>query len=434
MTDKVVILAGGKGTRLNPLTQARPKPSVYIGGNKRFGEYVIDMGLRAGYADFYMVLEHMGDEIEKNFRDGSDFRYMVENQHVPIRIGYVRALEGKESKGTADGLRLSRPYLADSITVKERTTGSTENVSLEDYRAGIGHLSRTGYVEKYDAVVVLSGDHISSLDLSELVRFHKQRGAFASMGLIQVDPDRIAGKLGMVGYDPKTGTVHDFREKPKTKDEVIYTTANTGIYVFDRSIMQWLDQHPEMIDFGREVFPALLLDEKLGKDVCALVLDGYWNDVGTLDDYRATSMQLIDRIKGVDDKSHRLRVQENSRVLGRASRYLMGQGCYVGRNVEVTESIFCNDIEIEDSPNSNAPSVIDRSILFHNVKVGSSVDLKGVISDSDVTIESGAVVGEGVVIGKGTTLTKKARIGQNAQIGMNCVITGTVEPGETVTD
>lgn len=432
MTDKVVILAGGKGSRLSPLTQARPKPSVYIGGNKRFGEYVIDMGLRAGYSEFYMVLEHMGDEIEKNFGGGSEFRYRVEKQPVPIRIKYVRSQEGRQSKGTADGLRLSRPCLADSIIVRERTTGSTANVPLDEYRKGIEHLSREGYIEKYGAVVVLSGDQISSLDISELVRFHKERGAFASIGLIQADPDRIVDKLGTVGFDPKSGLVTDFREKPKTKEDVKYTTANTGIYVFDASVMKWLDENPNMLDFGNNVFPALLADETLRRHIHGRVLHGYWNDVGTLDDYRKTSMQLIDDIDGIDITSYRVRTQENSRVNGRMSNYLMGQGCKIGHNVEITNSVLCNDIEVEGSRDTNFPSIIDSSILFHNVRICRSVDLTGVIIDSDVTIESGAVIGENVVIGKGSTITETARIGRNAQIGMNCIVRGEITENEVV--
>ncbi|HLD39361.1 MAG TPA: NDP-sugar synthase [archaeon] len=431
MTDRVVILAGGKGTRLNPLTQARPKPSVYIGGNKRFGEYPMDMALKAGYVDFYMVVEHMGHEIEKNFHDGTNFRYEVEKQPVPIRIRYVKAPRGKKSEGTADALRIARPYLADSIIARDKTIGSGAAVDLDTLNRDRQKYDKLTYVENYDAVVVLSADHVSGLDLSELVRFHKARGSFATLGIIEASPERIAGNLGEVGYDVETGLVTYFGEKPRTAAEVKHRTGSTGIYVLDRAMMKWLDEHPKLLDFANEVFPALLNDPVLKNSVNAHVLHGYWNDVGTLNEYLTTSMQLIDGIDGVDVRSHRVRVQENSRVLGKMSRNLIGQGCYVGPNVEVTGSILCNDIQIQGS-DSKHPTSIDSSVLFHNVVIGSGVDLVGVISDSDVTIESGASIGKGAVIGKGTTIRSGARIGKGVIIGMGNVITGKVNEGEVV--
>ena len=424
MKDKAVILAGGKGSRLSPLTHSRPKPNVYMGGNKRLLEYTIDMAVAAGYSTLHMILEHMSEKIEGRY-NGSNFNYTINGQGVPIEIKYVKAPKGNVSRGTADGLRIARPHLARGIRVRARTTDEAQTVSFDEYKGGVERFEMKGYVEDYDTVVVLSGDHIANLDISELVRFHKRKGAFATIGLYQMeDVRRIVNELGIVDVDGTTGVVTDFREKPKTAEDVIYKTVNLGIYVFDRSIAEWLDKNGDMLDFGKDVFPALLESSDLKHSIFGHVMNGYWNDVGTLDNYRSTSLQLIDGIPGIDVRSHRVREQENSRIAGSLRHSLIGQGCEVGNGAVVSDSVLCNDITLEEN------SSVELSILFHNVRVGKDVELKRATVDSDVVIERGARIGEDIIIGKGSTIGSSAVIESGTKIDSGVVVRGHFDKGD----
>ncbi len=409
MTEKVIILAGGTGSRLRPLTDegVRPKPNVYIGGSKRMLEYVTDGFVRADYSNLYIAVQHMARNILSAFGDGSNFVYGPVEERVPLKLTYTEAPPEKPFRGTADALRKSRVYLADRVIVTDRETHEESEVIGMDYLGKKNKLKFKRFIDTFNTVIVGSGDVLNNFDISDLVRFHKDRGGMATIATYKMDDiDGIVGNFGTItlGYH---GKIQGFDEKPETREAVKSDIISTGIYVFDVSILDWLDKYSDVTDFGNHVFPELL---RQGEKVFARIMTGYWNDVGTLESYRRTNLALIDGIEGIDISSCIRRQQKANRVTGQPSHSLISQGCEIERDTTVNNSVLGNDVKIRRG------AIAEDSVILSGAEIGEGVQCRKVIIDSEVKIDKGAQIGEGAVIGKYTHVKSNAVIYPNVKI------------------
>ena len=415
---RVLILGGGRGTRLWPLTDddVRPKPCVYVGGPKRLLEYIFDIMARADLYKPYVAVQHMETNITRAFRDGSDFVYDIDDEKTPLEITYTRSPPDKQFRGTADALRKSRVYLADNVVVANRETGEESKVDPQTYLTNKRTLRFKSFVENFDNVVVCNGDILTNFDISYLLHLHRERGARATIAAYKMeDISRIPGQLGTMLLDAK-GNLAAIDEKPRTVEDVKSDIINPGIYVFDRSVLSWLDTHDDISDFASHMFPEML---RQGFEIFAPVMHGYWNDLGTIENYRATNLHLIDGIKGVDTRSHIRRGQEASRVLGDFHHSMIASGCLIESGSSISNSVLSNDITV------NPGVMLEDCIVNSGCEIGA--DCKAAIIDSDVIIEHGARLGEKVVIGKGTHVKAGALVHPGVKIGPGQMISGEVK-------
>lgn len=224
---QAVILAGGKGTRLHPLTSNTPKPMVDL-FDKPVLEHTIELLTKHGIRDIVITLAHKADQIIDHFSGGA--RWGVNIQY---------ALEDMP-KGTAGGLRSLQPVLSDTF-------------------------------------VVISGDAVTDFDLTAAMAFHKKRSAIATMLLYSVDDP---SHFGIVEAE-SDGRITRFMEKPDPT-ETFTNTVNTGIYIIEPSVIDWIP-FETVYDFSRDLFPRFL---ESGEPFYAVRPDGYWCDVGNLAQYR----------------------------------------------------------------------------------------------------------------------------------------------------
>jgi mannose-1-phosphate guanylyltransferase len=253
---QAVILAGGKGTRMRPLTLHTPKPVMPLVGQP-FLVYQLDLLRRAGIQDVVLSLSYQPHKIEDVFGDGSRYEmrilYTVETQPL----------------GTAGAYRHARDII-DSPTV------------------------------------VFNGDILTDLDLNEVIAFHNERGSAATIVLTPVENP---GAYGLAETDAE-GRVLRFREKPKG-DEITTNTINAGIYILDPEILRHVPPD-ESVSFEYDLFPTLVAK---GVPVYGFVSDHYWTDIGTPRRYLHASLDLLagklestiipDRVRGerVDEKA-----------------------------------------------------------------------------------------------------------------------------------
>ncbi|MBR1560360.1 MAG: NDP-sugar synthase, partial [Clostridia bacterium] len=233
---KGIIMAGGEGTRLRPLTCDQPKPMIELMGRPLMG-YAIGLLKRHGITDIGVTLGYMPDAVTERFADGGDMgvslRYFVER--APM--------------GTAGGVKLAGAFLDETF-------------------------------------VVLSGDGLTDLDIGRAAAFHRARGALATLVLKRAD-DPV--DYGVVDVDAE-GRVRSFHEKPDWS-EVLSDTINTGIYILEPEVLKHIPVG-RPYDFGHELFPKLVKD---GLPVYGYVTDGYWCDVG---DARAYLSAHADAMEG----------------------------------------------------------------------------------------------------------------------------------------
>lgn len=416
MTTKVLILAGGRGTRLWPLTDddVRPKPCAYMGGQKRMLEYVTDLFVKADYAHLYVAVQHMDRNIVEAMGDGSDFAYESGGFRTPLRITYTRSPPGKQFRGTADALRKSGAYLADKVVVVDLETQAEIEMPSEEYIRRRQELKVRRYVDSFDTIVVGSGDVLTNFDIAEIVRAHKQRGVIATIAGYEMDDvDRIVGELGTmtVGHD---GMLEGFDEKPKTREVVKSRIINPGIYVFDASIINWLD---DVTDFGKHLFPELMREEE---GVFVPIVHGYWNDVGTIPNYRKTNLDLIKGIDGVDISSHRQMPLKTNRLLGQPRHTLIAQGCLVEHDTDVSNSVLCNDVTVKRG------AKVENSVVLAGSYVGEDIACEDCVIDGEVVIEKGARLGKSVVLGKHARIKSGAIVHPGVKIAPGEIITGEV--------
>ncbi|MCT7984612.1 NDP-sugar synthase [Laspinema sp. A4] len=252
---KAMILAAGKGTRVRPITYTTPKPMIPI-LQKPVMEFLVELLRQHGFNQIMVNVSHLANEIENYFRDG---------QRFGVEIGYSfegRIVDGElvgEALGSAGGMK-----------------------RIQDFNPFFD-----------DTFVVLCGDALIDLDLTEAVRWHKEKGSIATIVMKSVPREEVSS-YGVIVTD-ETGRVKQFQEKPSV-EEAMSTDINTGIYIFEPEVLNYIPSGKEY-DIGGELFPQLV---EMGAPFYGIAMDFQWVDIGKVPDYwRAIRGVLTGEIQNV---------------------------------------------------------------------------------------------------------------------------------------
>jgi mannose-1-phosphate guanylyltransferase/phosphomannomutase len=341
---KAVIMAGGLGTRLRPLTNNLPKPMIPM-ANRPMLEHIVALLADHGFHDIVTLLHFQPEVIQRHFSDGAEFG---------VTMAYVTATE---DHGTAGAVKRAEPFLDDTF-------------------------------------LVISGDVLTDFNLTEAVEFHKDRGGLVTIVLARVENPLQYG----VVIAAEDGRITHFLEKP-TWGEVFSDTVNSGIYILEREALQLIPPDKEC-DFSRDLFPLLL---KEGRAPYGHVAKGYWRDIGDLIEYRVAHQDILAGLVKVHLPGTRVEDLDTEVWLGEGSRVdftaalrhgvLIGKRTRVGANARITRSIIGNDCVIEEG------AVVSGSVLWNNVSVGPRASLKENIVGNGSEIKAGARLFEGALIG-----------------------------------
>ncbi len=347
MDMKAVIMAGGEGTRLRPLTSNVPKPMMPL-ANRPMMEHIVDLLKRHGFDEIVVTVAFMANQIRDWFGDGSDFG-----------VSMVYATE-ETPLGTAGSVRNAMSELTEPF-------------------------------------LVISGDVLTDIDLTQIVEFHEANNATATIGLIRVD-DPL--EFGIV-ITREDGSIERFLEKPGW-GQVFSDTINTGIFVLEPEIFDYIEPD-RPVDFSSEVFPALLADNKR---LFGAVGEGYWEDVGTLESYLNAHTDILD-----------------GRVSARIDGFDRGNSMYIGENVSIDPSaVITGPGVIGDNCRIEAGANIGPySVLGANVRVRSEVNTERVVVADNAYLAE-AVGLRGASIGRGCDLRKGVKVDEGAVIGDECFI------------
>ncbi|MGZ4371083.1 MAG: sugar phosphate nucleotidyltransferase, partial [Gaiellaceae bacterium] len=232
---KAVVMAGGEGTRLRPLTSNQPKPMVPVVG-KPCMEHILELLRDHGLTDVIVTVAFLPQAIRSYFGDG---------ETLGLQIGY--SVE-ESPLGTAGSVKLAAKQLDETF-------------------------------------LVISGDALCDVDLGKLIAFHKEKGAAVTIGLKAVDNPL---EFGIVVTDEE-GRIERFFEKPSW-GQVFSDTINTGIYVLEPEVLKHVPTD-RPFDFSKELFPYLL---EMGRPLYGYVMDGYWQDIGNLDQFRQANFDALE--------------------------------------------------------------------------------------------------------------------------------------------
>src|SRR5215210_2321239 len=343
---KAVIMAGGQGTRLRPLTSDQPKPMIPI-VNAPCMEHIVRLLARHGFTDIAVTLQFMPDEIRDYFGDGSewgvDMRYSVEDAPA----------------GTAGSVKMAEQQLG-----------------LEGER-----------------LLIISGDALTDADLSRLVEFHEEKGSEATMVLKSVENPLDFG----IVITEEDGRISRFLEKPAW-GQVFSDTVNTGIYLLEPSATTEIpDPEEGEYDFSTELFPKLL---DAGRPLYGYITEDYWEDIGTLEQFAGAQRDVLDgRVQGIRPPGTRLR--ENIYVGRRAlvdDDELEGP-VVIGENVRVDEGARIGAYSvIADNVVVSAGASVERSALGDDVIVGEGATIAPEVKVyPHKTIETGANVTQSLI-------------------------------------
>ncbi|MEH2140805.1 NDP-sugar synthase [Nostoc sp.] len=332
---KAMILAAGKGTRVRPITYTIPKPMIPI-LQKPVMEFLLELLRRHGFDQIMVNVSHLAEEIENYFRDGQRFGVQIAYSFEG-KIDDDGKLEG-EAIGSAGGMR-----------------------RIQDFSPFFD-----------DTFVVLCGDALIDLDLTAAVKWHKARGAIATIITKSVPKEEVSS-YGVVVTDEE-GRVKAFQEKPST-EEALSTNINTGIYIFEPEVFNYIPSGIEY-DIGSQLFPKLV---EIKAPFYAIPMDFEWVDIGKVPDYwRAIRGVLLGEIKNVQIPGHEV-----------------APGIYTGLNVavnwdkvDITGPVYIGGMtRIEDGAKIVGPAMIgpncwicsgatvENSVIFEWSRLGPGVRL-----------------------------------------------------------
>ncbi|MDA8026070.1 MAG: sugar phosphate nucleotidyltransferase [Actinomycetota bacterium] len=356
---KAVIMAGGEGTRLRPLTATAPKPMLPI-ANRPMLLHIIELLKKHGIDEVVITVAFMANAIRTYFGDGSEFG---------IRISYANE---DSPLGTAGSVGNCREQLDSTF-------------------------------------LVISGDVLTDIDISALVKFHVDNEAMATIGLKSMENPL---EFGIVTTN-EDGTVGRFLEKP-TWGQVFSDTINTGIYVLEPDIFSYIPVG-KVLDFSQEVFPKILEDDK---SIHAMICEGYWEDVGTLEAYLSVHTDILTNKVNVELDGF---MMDKGIYLGDGSEIhptalvegpvVIGDNCRIGPDARVRPySVIGSNSRISTS------AEIDRSVLHENVYIGEGSLIRGTIVGKSCDIrrsvhsEDGVVLGSDCYVGDGAQLFSKVKV------------------------
>jgi mannose-1-phosphate guanylyltransferase/phosphomannomutase len=344
---KAVVMAGGEGTRLRPLTSNQPKPMVPIVG-KPCMEHIVELLRRHGFEDVIVTVAFLPQAIRGYFGSG---------EALGVDIGY---------------------------SVEESPLGTAGSV-----RRAAGRLD--------DTFLVISGDALCDVDLTQLVEAHREKQASVTIGLKSVENPL---EFGIVVTD-EDGRVERFLEKPSW-GQVFSDTINTGIYVLEPEVLKHVPQD-RPYDFSKELFPLLL---EMGRPIYGHVFDGYWQDIGNLDQYRQANFDALDESVQLEIDGIRIRgnvwlgdgvdLDDLDAIAGPA---YLGNYCRVGRGAHVGPySVLSSSVTVRERGR------VLRSIVDTSSYIGRSTEVVGAIVGRTCDLRAHVRVHEGVAIGDEVTI------------------------------
>ena len=364
-------MAGGEGTRLRPLTSNLPKPMMTL-ANRPMMEHIVGLLRDNGFEDIVVTVAFMANAIRTYFGDGSEF-------------------------------------------------GVKMHYASEDSPLGTAGSVRNAMAELDERFLVISGDVLTDIDLSKVVQFHEEKGAVATIALKAMENPL---EFGIV-ITEEDGSIARFLEKP-TWGQVFSDTINTGIYVLEPEIFDFIPEG-RAVDFSEEVFPALL---DKGVPLFGNIVDGYWEDVGTLEAYVSAHQDVLDRKVAVDVPGFRL-----------------GEGVWLGEGVEVHPTaridgpVVIGDYSVVEAGahlseytvlGSNVwvgpDAALQRAVVHDNSYLGAGVRLRGCVVGRSCDLRRGARCEEGVVLGDECFVGEDAVINQSVKV----YPFKTVEPGAII--
>jgi glucose-1-phosphate adenylyltransferase len=371
----VIVLAGGAGERLYPLTKDRAKPAVYFGGPYRIIDFSLSNCINSGLRRIFIATQ---------------YKSLSLNRHIRMGWGIVSEELGEFVEILPPQKRVSEHWYQ----------GTADAVYQNLYS-----IMREG--PRY--LIVLSGDHVYKMDYARMLRFHQERGAAVTLATIEV-PVADANRFGIIAVD-ETERVTGFQEKPKAPSAIPdlpdLALASMGVYIFDTDVLvRALDAdatQPTTHDFGKDIIPALIeqapvysyrfYDEnkKAAK---------YWRDIGTLDAYFEANMDLcqVNPEFNLYDPEWPLRTYqpqappakfvfaETGIRCGQALDSVISPGCIVSGS-SISGSVLCPNVRVHSF------CQIEQCILMPGVRVGRHAKIRRAIIDRDVLNPRGALIG-----------------------------------------
>lgn len=352
-------MAGGEGTRLRPLTSNAPKPMMPI-ANAPMMEHIVKLLRRHGFDDIVVTVAFLANHIRNHFGDGSEFgvRMVYATEETPL--------------GTAGSVLNARDELDERF-------------------------------------LVISGDVVTDIDLGAIARLHEDRGALATIGLTPVD-DPLEFGIVITRDD---GSIERFLEKPSW-GQVFSDTVNTGIFMLEPEIFDHIESG-RPVDFSSEVFPRLL---EQGRPLYGAVVEGYWEDVGTLDAYVRAHKDVLDgrvelEIPGFEISDgvflgEGADIHPDARIDGPA---IIGDYCRVEANTRLGEyTVLGTNVRVRTGAD------LQRAVVHDNTYIGEGVRLRATTVGRSCDLRNGVRTEEGVVLGDECFIGEHAVLGAGVKV------------------
>jgi mannose-1-phosphate guanylyltransferase / phosphomannomutase len=356
---KAVVMAGGEGSRLRPITINRPKPMVPL-VDRPVMAHIFELLKIHGITEVIVTVQYLANVIQDYFGDGSSYG-----------ISIVYSLEDRPL-GTAGSVKNAEPLLDEPF-------------------------------------LVISGDALTDINLTDVINYHRAHDSLVTITLKRVENPLDYGVI----ITDEDGRVRQFLEKPSW-GEVFSDTVNTGIYVVDPRVFEYIAPGAN-VDWSKDVFPKLL---EAGEPMRGYVADGYWTDIGTLEEYmRATADYLYGRVNlprighnigGDIWVSGEVEIAPDAQLYG---PIYLGHGVKIKGGVIVYGPSVIRDYNIIDTR-----AIIDRSIVWRNSYIGEQAELRGAVVTRQSNIKSRAVLFEGAIVGDYTVVNSGAVINANVKI------------------
>ena len=353
-----MLLAGGQGSRLYDLTTNIAKPAVSFGGKYRIIDFGLSNCVNSGIDTVGILVQYKPLVLNRYVGTGESWDMDVADGGVHILPPYAGETGGEWYEGTADAIY--------------------HNIDFID-------------MYEPENVLILSGDHIYKMNYNIMLQEHEAKGSDLTVSVIEV-PWEEASRFGIMTADDQ-GNIVKFTEKPAEPDSNL---ASMGIYIFKWDVLRkaLLEDHgnaDSSHDFGKDLIPKLLGE---GKKLTVYRFSGYWRDVGTVQSYYDSQMDLMDNVENINVFSGDMKVFSNSN---------MYPPQYLGREANIKNSLLCNGCTVYGSVNHSIlgsgavvgyGTVIEDSIVLPNAIIGRNCRINKAIINEGAVVDDNTVVGE----------------------------------------